>query len=108
LAWFDALWVLAIAVGMLASAFRGRGQSATGGGVISLINVGILSVGALLAVMSLLGVSRHGSRGIVGPATVGITINVLLILVFLATRAQWRRSAATRTAAVDVWGAVFG
>jgi hypothetical protein len=100
--------VLAIAVGMLASALRGRGQSATGGVVISLINVAILSVGALLALISLLGVGRYGSQGIVGPAAIGLTINLLLILVFLATWAQWRRSAATRSAAVELWAPVFG
>ena len=95
--------VLAVAVGMLASALRGRGQSATGGVVVSLINVAILSIGAMLALVSLVGVRRHGSRGIVGPAAVGLTINVLLILVFVATWAQWRRSAATRSAMVDLW-----
>ena len=60
--------------------------------IIELIALLLIIVGLLFGVIALFGISKHGTKGILAPAIVGIIINGLLLFIFvtnfLAARAR--------------------
>jgi hypothetical protein len=83
---------------MISTAVRGQSQSLIGATVIGAINLFILTCGILLALVALGGMRRHGRRGILWPAVIGIVINLLFIGIIAATWLDYRRKSALRPA----------
>jgi hypothetical protein len=74
---------------------------------VELIALVLLVAGFILGVVALFGIRKHGTRGILAPALLGILINGLLLFVFvtnfLAARARVQ-PAATPTVSAFVQG----
>ena len=51
--------------------------------IIELIALLLIVVGLIFGVIALFGISKHGTKGILAPAIVGIIINGLLLLIFV-------------------------
>jgi hypothetical protein len=51
--------------------------------IIDLIALLLMVAGLVFGVVALLGISKHGMKGILGPALAGIIINLLLLCIFL-------------------------
>jgi hypothetical protein len=50
--------------------------------IIELVSVSLMVVGVVLGTIALIGVPKHGARGILAPALIGIVINGLLLFIF--------------------------
>lgn len=63
--------------------------------VLELIALVLITVGICLGVAALFGIRKHGRKGILAPALVGLILNGLLLFIFitnfLAARAQHAR-----------------
>jgi hypothetical protein len=86
-----ASWVTAVLVFVL-SAFGGQAGGARV--LIELIALLLMVIGFILGIVALLGIRKHGVKGILAPALIGLIINGLLIFIFisnfLAARARAR------------------
>jgi len=95
-----ASWASAVIVFVLV-AFGGRTVARV---VIELVAFVVMLVGVALGVIALFGIRKHGTRGILAPALVGMAINGLLVFIFvtnfLAARARARRAATTAVSPV--------
>ena len=85
-------WVSAVLVFVLV-ALGGRTDAKV---IIELIALLLMVLGLALGILALLGIRKHGTRGILAPALVGIAINGLLLFIFatnfLAARARAQRA----------------
>jgi hypothetical protein len=83
-----ASWVCAVIVFLLV-AFGGRTGAKA---ILELVALVIMAIGSLLGIVALFGIPKHGAKGILAPALVGIILNGLLIFIFvtnfMATRAK--------------------
>jgi hypothetical protein len=59
------------------------GHQVTTRAVLDLIALGLIVVGISCAVVALCGIRKHGTKGILGPALVGIVLNGLLLFIFI-------------------------
>ena len=93
-------WASAIIIFVLV-AFGGRLGARV---FIELIAFLLMVVGLALGVIALLGIRKHGMKGILAPAIVGIILNGLLLFIFvtnfLAARAKAQRGASAAPPAV--------
>ena len=76
--------------------------------ILDLIALLIIVVGLIFGVIALLGISKHGTKGILAPAIVGIIINGLLLFIFvtnfLAARARAQQHSSIQASpVVAVW-----
>src|SRR5687768_3959173 len=83
--------IFALAFGMISTALRGPSQSLRGALVIGAINLFILTCGILMGLVALSGIGRHGKRGLLWPAVVGIVINLLFVAIIAASWLDYRR-----------------
>ena len=64
--------------------------------IVELVALLLMVVGLLLGIIALLGIPRHGIKGILAPALVGIAINGLFLSIFvtnfMAARARAREA----------------
>jgi hypothetical protein len=51
--------------------------------IIELVALLLIFVGLIFGIIALFGISKHGTKGILAPAIVGIIINGLLLLIFV-------------------------
>ena len=69
--------------------------------ILELVALLLIIGGLVLGIVALFGIRKHGAKGILAPALVGIVINGLLLLIFitnfLAARARAQRGASTTT-----------
>src|ERR1700722_539075 len=70
--------------------------------IIELIALLLIVVGLIFGIVALFGISRHGSRGILAPAIVGMIINGLLLFIFV-TNFMAARARAQQHGSVLVW-----
>jgi hypothetical protein len=84
--------ILAVVLGMLTTAARGRNLSVTTAMVIGIMNLLILTIGILLAIIALGGMKRHGRPGLLWPATAGLVINLAFIGLIAASYFHYRRT----------------
>jgi hypothetical protein len=68
------------------------GRQFISGVILDLVGALFIIVGLIFAVIALFGVRKHGSKGIVAPAIVGLVLNLLLLIIFatnfIAARAK--------------------
>ena len=50
--------------------------------ILDLIGLLMMTIGFICGIVALFGISKHGARGIVAPASVGLLINGLLLFIF--------------------------
>jgi uncharacterized membrane protein YeaQ/YmgE (transglycosylase-associated protein family) len=76
--------------------------------ILDLIALLLIVVGLIFGVIALFGISKHGRKGILAPAIVGIIINGLLLFIFvtnfIAARARAQQHTSIETSpVVAVW-----
>ncbi len=76
--------------------------------ILDLIGLLLIVVGLLFSIIALFGISKHGTKGILTPAIVGIIINGLLLFIFVTNFVAARARAQQHTgiessAVVAVW-----
>ena len=71
---------------------------------MELVGLLLITVGFLMGLIALFGIPKHGVKGILAPACVGLLINGLLLFIFFtnffAARARARSAGNTPPAAV--------
>lgn len=97
-----ASWASAVIVFFLV-AFGGR----TGARVIlELVALFLIVAGLVLGIIALFGIRKHGMKGILAPALVGMVINGLMLFIFVtnfvAARARAQRAGATGAVGNDL------
>ncbi len=76
------------------------GKQLGGRVIVELVCLLLMVLGLLFGLISLFGIGKHGTRGILAPAIIGILINGLLVLIFASNfmaaraKAQQQRGAA--------------
>ncbi len=65
--------------------------------ILDLVALQLIAAGFVLGIVALFGIRKHGAKGILAPALVGIIINGLLLFIFatnfFAARAKAKRNA---------------
>jgi hypothetical protein len=72
-------WVCPIIVGVLAR----FGNQLNAPLLVGLVVFTFLIVGLILGVVALFGISKHGKKGILWPALIGIVLNGFLLFIFV-------------------------
>jgi hypothetical protein len=66
--------------------------------LVDLLALGLIAIGFLSGLIALFGIPRHGAKGILAPAAIGLIINGLLLFIFFtnfyAARARAQRGEA--------------
>lgn len=65
--------------------------------ILDLLGFLLIVVGLIFGVIALCGISRHGTKGILAPAIVGIVINGLLLFIFVTNFVAARARAQQHT-----------
>lgn len=95
-------WVCPIIIFLLLVA----GKQAISPLILDLIGLLLIVVGLIFGIIALFGISKHGTKGILAPAIVGIIINGLLLFIFVtnfvAARARAQQHAGIEPAPVVV------
>ena len=98
-------WVCPIIIFLLLVA----GKQAISPLILDLIGLLLIVVGLIFGVIALFGISKHGTKGILAPAIVGIIINGLLLFIFVTNfvaaraRAQQQHTGIEPSPVVAVW-----
>jgi len=77
--------------------------------IIELIALLLIVVGLIFGVIALFGISKHGTKGILAPAIVGIIINGLLLFIFITNfmaaraRAMQQHTSIEASPVVAMW-----
>jgi hypothetical protein len=101
-------WVCPIIIFLLLVA----GKQVSSPVILDLIALLLIVVGLLFGVIALFGISKHGTKGILAPAIVGIIINGLLLLIFVMNfmtaraRAIQQHSSIEASPVVAVWSTI--
>ncbi len=98
-----ASWV-SVAIVFVLGVFSEATQIAAAKLLVELIALLLMLAGLALGIAALFGIRQHGTRGILGPAIVGIILNGLLIFIFTTNffAARARAQEHTRGAAQNV------
>jgi len=78
-------WACPIVVFVLVALEGQVGARVIIGVIIELIALLLIVVGLISGVIALFGISKHGTKGILAPAIVGIILNGLLLFIFVTT-----------------------
>jgi hypothetical protein len=77
--------------------------------IIELVALLLIVVGLVFGIVALFGISKHGTKGILAPAIVGIIINGLLLFIFVTNfmtaraRAMQQHSSIEASPVVTMW-----
>ncbi len=81
--------------------------------IIELVALLLIVVGLIFGIIALFGISKHGTKGILAPAIVGIIINGLLLLIFVMNfmtaraRAIQQHSSIEASPVVAMWSNTY-
>jgi hypothetical protein len=98
-------WVCPIIVFLLLMFSRQIGARV----IIELVALLLIVVGLIFGIVALFGISKHGTKGILAPAIVGIILNGLLLFIFITNfmtaraRALQQHSGIEASPVVAVW-----
>lgn len=80
------------------------------GVILDLVGALFIIAGLALGIVALFGIRRHGSKGILAPAIIGLVINLLLLFIFvtnfIAARAKAQKGAHLNASPVVVAAAI--
>jgi len=65
--------------------------------ILDFVALALIVVGLIFGIIALFGISRHGSKGILAPAVIGIIINGLLVFIFVTNFMAARARAQQQT-----------